>query len=79
MEEAISSVDIDALVQQIESRLSTSEANKKIVSSETREEKPDLNPVPRAARFNEDKRMEEVSRMLQYVEPVVIAPGEKTL
>ncbi|GAA5920093.1 hypothetical protein JCM1841_004092 [Sporobolomyces salmonicolor] len=35
--------------------------------------------VPRAARFNEDKRLEEVSRMLQFVEPVVVSAGDRTL
>ncbi|GAA5888864.1 hypothetical protein JCM5296_005019 [Sporobolomyces johnsonii] len=38
-----------------------------------------LAPVPRAARFNEDKRLEEVSRMLQFVEPVVVSAGDRTL
>ncbi|GAA5959418.1 hypothetical protein JCM3765_006597 [Sporobolomyces pararoseus] len=76
--EAHSPVDIDALVQQVESSLSKGN-QRKIVSIEMETDKPNLNPTPRAARFNEDKRMEEVSRMLQYVEPVVIAPGEKTL
>jgi hypothetical protein len=72
--------DIDALVHDAERALSTPDwQQSKGVSDEKQEDKPSLNPIPRAARFNEDKRMEEVARMLQYVEPVVIAPGEKTL
>lgn len=34
--------------------------------------------VPKAVRFNEDRRLEEVNRMLQYDEPVVIG-GDRTL
>ncbi|GAA5993657.1 hypothetical protein JCM5350_003049 [Sporobolomyces pararoseus] len=77
-DEVHSPVDIDALVQQVENSLSTGN-QRKSVSTEKQDDKLNLNPVPRAARFNEDKRMEEVMRMLQYVDPVVIAPGEKTL
>ena len=73
--------DIDDLVRQVEEALSDSNlgATKSRVSSNETVEKLDLNPIPRAARFNEDKRLEEVARMLQYVEPVVISPGDKTL
>ncbi|PRQ70979.1 anaphase promoting complex subunit 1 [Rhodotorula toruloides] len=38
-----------------------------------------LNPVPRAARFNEDKRLEEVTRMLQFEDPVTISAGDRTI
>ncbi|GAA5839235.1 hypothetical protein JCM9279_002636 [Rhodotorula babjevae] len=38
-----------------------------------------LATVPRAARFNEDKRLEEVGRMLQYEQPAVISAGDRTL
>ncbi|GAA6053253.1 hypothetical protein JCM3770_002679 [Rhodotorula araucariae] len=45
------------------------------------EKKPDVNlaPVPRAARFNEDKRLEEVARMLQFDKPAVISAGDRSL
>jgi len=73
--------DIDDLVRQVEEAFSETNlgtTKSKAVSNET-VEKLDLNPIPRAARFNEDKRLEEVARMLQYVEPVIISPGDKTL
>ncbi|BGP51376.1 Anaphase-promoting complex subunit 1 [Rhodotorula kratochvilovae] len=38
-----------------------------------------LAPVPTAARFNEDKRLEEVARMLQFEQPAVISAGDRTL
>lgn len=62
--------------------MSSSDEGAKVVRdahAAAREDDASLNPIPRAARFNEDKRMDEVTRMLQYVEPVVIAPGERTL
>ncbi|GAA6008355.1 hypothetical protein JCM11491_004446 [Sporobolomyces phaffii] len=84
--------DIDSVVRGVEASLAAAAAaagggstqqHKGSVSQQRHDDReqdePDLNPIPRAARFNEDKRMEEVARMLQYVEPVVIAPGEKTL
>ncbi|KAM0747870.1 hypothetical protein T439DRAFT_305034 [Meredithblackwellia eburnea MCA 4105] len=39
----------------------------------------DVAPVPKVARFNEDRRVEEVARMLQYSEPVTISAGDRTL
>ncbi|GJN93756.1 hypothetical protein Rhopal_006813-T1 [Rhodotorula paludigena] len=36
-------------------------------------------PSARAARFNEDKRLEEVARMLQFEQPAVVSAGERTL
>ncbi|GAA5827754.1 hypothetical protein JCM11251_007657 [Rhodosporidiobolus azoricus] len=42
-------------------------------------QKTTLTLVPAAERFSEDKRLEEVQRMLQYWEPVVISAGERTL
>ncbi|KAL8291339.1 hypothetical protein RQP46_002317 [Phenoliferia psychrophenolica] len=39
----------------------------------------DAAPVPKATRFNEDRRLEEVARMLQYSEPVTISAGDRTL
>ncbi|GAA5900848.1 hypothetical protein JCM8208_004626 [Rhodotorula glutinis] len=48
--------------------------------SEVKEEKEkSLTTVPRAARFNEDKRLEEVGRMLQYEQPAIISAGDRTL
>ncbi|KAI5477699.1 anaphase promoting complex subunit 1 [Pseudohyphozyma bogoriensis] len=35
--------------------------------------------IPKATRFNEDRRLEEVARMLQYEEPVTVTAGERTL
>lgn len=35
--------------------------------------------IPKATRFNEDRRLEEVGRMLQYSEPVTIGAGDRTL
>ncbi|GAA5863440.1 hypothetical protein JCM8547_006981 [Rhodosporidiobolus lusitaniae] len=35
--------------------------------------------VPKAERFNEDKRLEEVERMLQFEVPVVVSAGERTI
>lgn len=39
----------------------------------------DAAPVPKATRFNEDRRLEEVARMLQYSDPVTISAGDRTL
>ncbi|KAK4701396.1 anaphase-promoting complex subunit 1, partial [Phenoliferia sp. Uapishka_3] len=39
----------------------------------------DAAPVPKATRFNEDRRLEEVARMLQYSESVTISAGDRTL
>ncbi|GAA5951186.1 hypothetical protein JCM10213_003604 [Rhodosporidiobolus nylandii] len=36
-------------------------------------------PAPPATRFNDDKRLEEVQRMLQFWEPVTVGAGERTL
>lgn len=38
-----------------------------------------ITPQPKATRFNEDRRLEEVSRMLQFSDPVTISAGDRTL
>lgn len=44
----------------------------------TRSADEEMSTGPKAERFNEDRRLEEVTRMLQYSEPVTIA-SERTL
>lgn len=39
----------------------------------------DMTIVHKATRFNEDRRLEEVGRMLQFSEPVTVGSGERTL
>ncbi|GAA6022457.1 hypothetical protein JCM10207_004399 [Rhodosporidiobolus poonsookiae] len=36
-------------------------------------------PSAKAVRFNEDKRLDEVSRMVQFREPVIVSAGERTI
>ncbi|GAA6064503.1 hypothetical protein JCM10212_001811 [Sporobolomyces blumeae] len=75
-----SPVDIDVIVQDADRSLTGADSLVATTkSSRDEDERSSLNPIPRAARFNEDKRLEEVARMLQFVEPVIISPGEKTL
>lgn len=39
----------------------------------------DMTIVHKATRFNEDRRLEEVGRMLQFSEAVTVGSGERTL
>ncbi|GAA5931103.1 anaphase promoting complex subunit 1 [Sporobolomyces koalae] len=77
--ERIESFDMDALAQEVEQCVASGTAEATRSDRLSTRDRSALAHVPLAARFNEDKRLEEVARMLQFVEPVVIAPGEKTL
>jgi hypothetical protein len=39
----------------------------------------EVNRLSKAARFGEDRRLEEVERMLQFSEPVTISGGDRLL
>lgn len=73
-ESAAAATSIDELAQRVAGLPSSSAGSASSASTSV-----SLNPVPRAARFNEDKRLEEVTRMLQFEDPVTISAGDRTM
>ncbi|BGP35109.1 Anaphase-promoting complex subunit 1 [Rhodotorula toruloides] len=73
-ESALTATSIDELAQRM-AGLPTSSTESASPASMS----ASLSPIPRAARFNEDKRLEEVTRMLQFEDPVTISAGDRTI
>ncbi|GEM12547.1 anaphase promoting complex subunit 1 [Rhodotorula toruloides] len=73
-EPALAATNVDELAQQVAEMPTSSNGSMKSTAKTT-----SLNPVPQAARFNEDKRLDEVTRMLQFEDPVTISAGDRTI
>jgi len=70
---------IDAILAQAAGRGGARAAAAAVRQEGKERSEKSLATLPRAARFNEDKRLEEVGRMLQYEQPAVISAGDRTL
>lgn len=65
-------LSMDAIVERTKAGLSVADP------PSTRTEDEEMSTGPKAERFNEDRRLEEIMRMLQYEEPVTIT-SDRTL